>query len=70
MRSFGAVFLLLGILGFFYASSQLEEVAPLPEGLTIGESLRAPAGRWQMARYGCAAVAGFGLLMAMFPKGR
>jgi hypothetical protein len=70
MRNFGGILVILGILAFFYASSRLEEIEPLPEGLSIGESLKEPAGRWEMARYGCAAVAGFGLLMAMFPKGR
>jgi len=70
MRNFGLVLLLLGILGFFYCSSRLDAVDPLPEGLSISEGLRLPAGRWDMARYGCAAAAGFGLLMAMFPKGR
>ncbi|HXK11404.1 MAG TPA: hypothetical protein VMT70_17300 [Vicinamibacteria bacterium] len=70
MRSFGAVLILLGILGFVYASSQLDAVPPLPQGLSVGESLRIPAGRWQIARYGCAAAAGVGLLMAMMPKGR
>ena len=70
MRNFGAVLLLLGFLGFFYASSRLDEAAALPEGTSVTEGLRQPAGRWEMARYGCAGVAGFGLLMAMFPKGR
>ncbi len=70
MRNFGAVLLLLGILGFFYASSRLSESEPLPPGISVAEGLREPAGRWEMARYGAAAVAGFGLLMAMFPKGR
>ncbi|HYN03111.1 MAG TPA: hypothetical protein VE359_11745 [Vicinamibacteria bacterium] len=70
MRNFGAVLVLLGILGFFYATSRLGEAAPLPEGISVTEGLDQPAGRWEMARYGCAAVAGFGLLMAMFPKGR
>ena len=70
MRNFGAILLLLGILGFFYASSRLDEVEPLPEGLSVSEGLKEPAGRWEMARYGCGAAAGFGLLMAMFPKGR
>ena len=64
------VVLIFGILAFFYASSRLDEAAPLPEGLSISESLKEPAGRWQMARYACAGVAGFGLLMALFPKGR
>jgi len=70
MRNFGAVLMLLGILGFFYASSKLEEVPPLAERLTVAEGLKEPAGRWEMARYGAAVAAGFGLLMAMFPKGR
>jgi hypothetical protein len=70
MRTFGAILLLLGVLGFFYASSRLGEVEPLPEGLSVSEGLRYPAGRWDLARYGCAAIGGFGLLMALFPKGR
>ena len=70
MRNFGAVLLLLGIVGFFYSSSRLDAVEPLPEGISVSEGLKEPAGRWDMARYGCVAVAGFGLLMAMFPKGR
>lgn len=64
------ILLVLGILGFFYASSRLDEAEPLPEGLSISEGLEEPAGRWGTARYGCAAAAGFGLLMALFPKGR
>jgi hypothetical protein len=70
MRNFGGIVLLLGILGFFYASSQLSDLPPVPEGLSISEGLSYPAGRWEMVRYASAAVAGFGLLMAMFPKGR
>ncbi len=70
MRNFGAVLLLAGIVGFLYCSSRLSETAPLPQGLTIGDSLSQPAGRWEVARYACGAAAGFGLLMALFPKGR
>ena len=70
MRNFGLIVLIFGIFGFFYASSRLDDVPPLPEGLSISESLKEPAGRWQMARYACAGVGGFGLLMALFPKGR
>jgi len=70
MRNSGVILLLLGILGFFYSSSRLGDVEPLPEGLSISEALKEPAGRWEMARYGCAAAAVFGLLMTMFPKGR
>jgi hypothetical protein len=70
MRNFGGVLLVLGVLGFFYASSRLEDSEPLPEGLSVSEGLHYPAGRWDVARYVCAGVAGVGLLMAMFPKGR
>jgi hypothetical protein len=70
MRNLGAVLLLLGIVGVFYCSSRLSEMEPLPEGLSVSESLDQPAGRWEMARYACGAGAAFGLLMAMFPKGR
>ena len=70
MRNFGAILLLAGIAGFFYCSNRLSETTPLPPGLSIGESMREPAGKWEMARYACGAAAGFGLLMAMFPKGR
>ncbi len=62
--------LLLGVLGFFYASAQIENYDPVPAGQSISESLRYPAGKWEMARYASLAVAGFGLLMALFPKGR
>jgi hypothetical protein len=70
MRNAGLVLLILGILAFFYVSSRLDDVTPLPEGLSVSESLKQPAGRWQMLRYASAGVAGFGLLMALFPKGR
>ena len=70
MRNAGLILLIFGILAFAYASSKLDDVEPLPDGLSISESLKEPAGRWQMLRYACAGVAGFGLLMALFPKGR
>jgi hypothetical protein len=70
MRNFGAILLILGIGGFLYCSNQLSNLPPLASGLSVGDSLQQPAGRWDMARYACAAGAGFGLLMAIFPKGR
>jgi len=70
MRNLGAILLLAGLLGFLYCSSRLSEVVPLPPGLSISDSLNEPAGRWEMARYGCGAAAAFGLLMTIFPKGR
>jgi hypothetical protein len=70
VRSFGATLLLLGVLGYLYASSRASDLPPLAEGLGVAESLEQPAGRWEMARYGSAAAAAFGLLMLMFPRGR
>jgi len=70
MRNIGGTLLVVGILGFFYCSSQLEKLDPVPPGLSVGEGLKYPAGKWDVARYACGGVAGFGLLMAMFPKGR
>jgi hypothetical protein len=70
MRNLGGILLVLGVLAFFYASSRLDDVAPLPEGLSVTEGLKLPAGRWEMARYGCAGAAGFGLLMLLFSRGR
>jgi hypothetical protein len=70
MRNFGGVLLLLGVFGFFYASSKLDDLEPVPPGKSVEEGLKYPAGKWELGRYGCAAVAGFGLLMAVYPKGR
>jgi len=70
MRNFGIIVLVLGIFGYFYASGQEGQYEAVPDGLSIHESLSYPAGRWQVARYASAALAGFGLLMGMFPKGR
>lgn len=70
MRNFGILALVLGIFGFIYTGDQLTGLEPVPEGLTALESLEYPRARWETARYGAAALAGFGLLMAMFPKGR
>jgi hypothetical protein len=70
MRNFGAILILLGILGFLYAGSQMDKNGPLPEGLSVEDSLRYPTGRWEIIRYVAAGAAGLGLLLAMFPKGR
>lgn len=70
MRNVGAVLLLIGIAGFVYCSDRLSALPPLSQGLSVSEGLELPAGRWEMGRYACAAVAGFGLLMTFFPKGR
>jgi hypothetical protein len=70
MRNFGAILLLLGILGFFYASTQAAGLEPPPASASLTEELQTPAGRWELMRYAGAGAAGLGLLMALFPKGR
>jgi hypothetical protein len=70
MRNFGGILLLLGILGFFYASSRLETLEPVPDGLSMREGLQYPAGRWAVAQYAIATVGGMGLVLLLFPKGR
>jgi len=70
MRNFGGFMLVLGIVGFLYCSSRASDAGAVPEGKSISESLEYDAGRWEVARYVCAGIGAFGLLMAMFPKGR
>jgi hypothetical protein len=70
MRNFGGVMLLVGIIGFLYCSDRASKAGEVPEGKSISESLEYDAGKWEVGRYVCAGVGAFGLLMAMFPKGR
>jgi hypothetical protein len=70
MRNLGWILLLAGVIGFFYCGDQVKRYGPAPEGAAIGESLKHPAGRWEVGRYACAFAAGVGALLAMFPKGR
>ncbi len=70
MRNAGIILLCGGILGFFYCTGQLSGLAPPPAGASFGEYMGTTLGRWELARYACAAGAALGLLLAMFPKGR
>lgn len=70
MRNFGGILLVLGFVGFLYCSSEMSKYGPVPEGLTISESLEHPAGRYEIGRWASACAGFFGVLMAMFPKGR
>ena len=70
MRNFGAILLLIGLIGFFYASSRVDDLEPAPAGVSLSEELETPAGRWEMVRYASAGAAALGLLMTLFPKGR
>jgi hypothetical protein len=70
MRTFGGILLFVGIIGFAYSGSEIDKYEPVPAGKTVSEALQYPAGKWETIRYACAAAAGFGLLMVMYPKGR
>jgi hypothetical protein len=70
MRTLGGILLLGGLLGFFYCTSQLEGVEPLPEGMDVMESVRHPTGRYEVGRWAALCVAGIGVLLALYPKGR
>jgi hypothetical protein len=70
MRNFGGIMLLVGIIGFLYCSDRASKAGEVPEGKSISESLEYDAGKWEVGRYVCAGIGAFGLLMAMFPKGR
>lgn len=70
MRNFGMIMLVLAIVGFAYASDEVKKCEPLPDGLSARESLDYPSGRWELARYGAAALAATGFLLAVFPRGR
>jgi hypothetical protein len=70
MRILGALLITAGIFGFVHASDQLGKAAPLPPEMGWREGLEQPAGRWDLARYGCALGGGIGALMLLFPKGR
>jgi hypothetical protein len=61
---------LVGALGFYYATSQMEESEPVPPGISISEYTRYSAGRWELLRYGLAGVGAIGAVLALFPEGR
>jgi len=70
MRNLGGILLLVGVLGFFYCSSQLSRAEPVPPEKSISQSLQYPAGRFELGRYAAAMAAAVGVILAMFPKGR
>ena len=70
MRNFGLILLALGVLGFFRASTQLALQEQVPPGLSVTESLRYPAGKWEVAEYAAGGMAVVGLLLLVLPKGR
>lgn len=71
MRTFGVVLFALGVVGYFYCSSQLAVLEPLPPGMDIGPALRLyPAARYQLGQYAAAMAGVIGIIFMMFPRGR
>jgi hypothetical protein len=70
MRNLGLILLLGGILGFFYCTSQMSTLAPLPGDAGVGDYLRNQVGRLELARYVAAGAAVIGAILALFPRGR
>jgi hypothetical protein len=70
MRTFGVVLLVGGLLAFFYCSTRMSGLAPVPAEVALGDYLQYETGKWELARYGSAMAALIGVLMSLFPKGR
>ncbi len=70
MRNFGGVLILVGIVGFFYCSAQMDKSPAVPAGTETIDALHSPAGRYEALRYAAAVAAAVGVLLALFPKGR
>ena len=68
MKQWGALAVLLGVIGFFYCSDRASKAPPLPEGLTVVETLRQPAGPWVMGRYACACLSAAGAVLLLFTR--
>lgn len=70
MRTLGGLLLLVGIVGFFYCSSNLSGLESIPEGTSLRRYLEYDAGRYELGRYLALVAAFIGVILAMFPKGR
>ena len=70
MRNLGLIFLFGGILVFFYCTTQLSGLDPVPAQATLRQYLDYQAGRFELGRYAGLCLAGIGLLLSLFPRGR
>jgi hypothetical protein len=70
MRTLGMAMLVGGLFGFFYCSSRLAGLEPVPASVAVGEYLQYEAGRWELGRYGAALAVLIGIVLSVFPKGR
>jgi hypothetical protein len=70
MRLSGIVLLMGGLFTFFYCSTRLSGLAPVPAEVPLADYLGYEAGKWELYRYGAALAALMGVLLSLFPKGR
>ena len=71
MRNFGLSLVVIGGIGFYYCSSELETAAPMPENVELVESLRFyPRARLEVGRFASMAGVAIGLVLAAASKGR
>ena len=60
---------LVGGLGFYYATSRMQEVEPVPPDISISEYTRYPAGRWSCSAMAWPAWARSACCWPCFPRG-
>jgi hypothetical protein len=71
MRNFGLALAFVGGCGYFYCTSELESLEPIPPSASLEEAVRFyPRGRYELARFTGAGAVVIGLLMAAVAKGR
>ena len=70
MRTLGLALLVGGLFGFFYCSTRLAGLEPVPTGVEIGDYLKYESGKWELARYGTALAVLIGVVLSLFPRGR
>jgi hypothetical protein len=70
MRTFGYVLFIASCYGFYQFNEEVKRHDPLPSGYSVEDSLRTERGKAEAGRFGCAAGAAIGLVLALFPEGR
>jgi hypothetical protein len=70
MRTLGALLLLVGIVGFFYCSSNMQGLESIPDGTSLSRYLEYDAGKFELGRY-LSLISGLvGIVLSLLPKGR
>lgn len=70
MRKFGLVLLCGGALLFFFCSTQMSDLPPVPDGTSLGDYFQYEAGKYDLGRYAAAMIGLIGAVLTLFPQGR